>query len=183
MNDFVPLRNSKMLLNEVYFWTSSIHKHQSLLTSPFKEVIIQSLAYLSSKNKIKVYGFVLMPNHIHLLWEMIALNGKEMLYASFQKYTAHSFQTLLRKQNSSLLKDYHVDSVERRYRFWQRDPLAILVTSKHMFEQKLDYIHTNPLQEHWSLCNNPEDYHYSSSSFYEQSLSTFTFLNHYMDRF
>ena len=49
-------------------------------------------------------------------------------------------------------------------------------------EQKLSYIHTNPVQPHWNLCSDFVDYYYSSASFYETANSDFTFLKHYMDR-
>ena len=39
---------------------------------------------------------------------------------------------------------------------------------KNLLETKLEYIHTNPMQEHWNLVANPEDWPYSSAMFYEQ---------------
>ena len=48
---------------------------------------------------------------------------------------------------------------------------------------KLDYIHTNPLQEKWNLAKYPVDFYWSSASFYEGSSSKFEFVTHYMDRF
>ena len=77
-------RNSKMYLNEVYFWTSTIYQWKHLLKQDkYKEILIDSLANLTERKKIKVYGFVIMPNHVHLLWEMIEKNGKEVPHASF----------------------------------------------------------------------------------------------------
>jgi len=58
----------------------------------FKQIIVDSLSYLSKENKIQVYGFVIMLNHTHILWEMIEMNGKEKPYASFLKFTSHQFQ-------------------------------------------------------------------------------------------
>jgi REP element-mobilizing transposase RayT len=60
-------------------------------TDRFKHIVMDSLIYLTKKNKLKVYGFVIMPNHIHIIWENIALNGKEMPYISFMKFTGHQF--------------------------------------------------------------------------------------------
>ena len=45
-----------------------------------------------------------------------------------------------------------------------------------MAEQKLDYMHLNPLQSHWNLCQEPSDYLYSSSSFYGTAQSKFRLL-------
>lgn len=50
-----------------------------------------------------------------------------------------------------------------------------------MLEQKLDYIHLNPLQAHWNLTDDPNSYYFSSCSFYEQEDKKFDWLTHYMD--
>ncbi len=123
-----------------------------------------------------------MPNHIHLLWEMIELNGKEMPHASFQKYTAHAIQSDLRIKHPDMLSFFKVDEKERAYRFWQRDPLAIPILSREMAEQKLEYMHLNPLQSHWDLCANIDDYLYSSIAFYESNYSKFSFITDYRER-
>lgn len=54
---------------------------------------------------------------------------------------------------------------------------------KEKFEQKLDYIHLNPLQERWNLAKAPEVYPWSSANFYETGQDEFGFLTHYMERF
>jgi len=55
-------------INKIYFWTATIHKWIPLLDGPInKQNIIDSLKYLSDKELITVYGFVIMPNHIHLI--------------------------------------------------------------------------------------------------------------------
>ena len=177
-------RNSRMEIGEVYFWTSTIHQWKHLLKpNKYKQFIIDSLINLISKRKIKVYGHVIMPNHIHLLWEMLELNGKEMPHASFQKFTAHEFQKDLKEKHPEVLKKFLVEEKERKYRFWQRDPLAVIVTDRKMAEQKLDYIHLNPLQTHWNLTERPEEYQFSSAQFYETGKDDFGFLTHYKERF
>lgn len=176
---FKAQRNSIMLLNEVYFWTSTIKDWKTLLAPrEYKNIILETLKELVSREKIIVYAFVIMPNHIHLVWEMKALNGKEMPHASFNKFTAHQFQRLLRQNNPELLNQYEVEETERKYRFWQRDALAILMDSKEKVIQKIDYIHNNPLQEKWNLAETPESYQWSSAKFYEKGIDEFNFLTH-----
>jgi hypothetical protein len=55
--------------------------------------------------------------------------------------------------------------------------------TKTKFEQKLDYIHRNPLQEHWNLAKRPEDHYWSSASFYELGGNDFGFLTDYRERY
>jgi putative transposase len=161
------MRKSSMLLNEVYFWTDTIKDWNNLLLDDFyKLIIINQLQWLINHQKIRVYGYVIMPNHIHLLWQLLEMNGKEKPHASFNKWTSSQFLKNVRKKNQQLLLRYEERTIERNHRFWIRDPLAVLMNSKRKFEQKLDYIHDNPLQVKWDLVKRPEDYRWSSASFY-----------------
>ncbi len=183
MNIFEKPRNSTMVFNEVYFWTSTVSKWRHLLAEDeFKNIIIDSLSYLSTSNKIVVYGFVIMPNHIHLIWELLEMNGKENPCASFLKYTAHQMQKNLKMMNLHTYQSYNVEEITRKQRYWKRDPLAIKIVSREMLQQKLEYCHNNPLQAHWNLAKTPEDYYYSSAYDYMNNFSRFNFLKHYFDR-
>lgn len=178
------IRNSRMLLNEVYFWTDTIKDWNMALESDrFKEIIIDCWRELTNRQKIAIYGFVIMPNHLHVIWEMLEMNGKEMPHASFNKFTSHQFLNVLRAEPSFIAPYKENRDLERQHRFWQRDPLAIRMYSGKVVEQKLEYIHLNPLQEQWNLVSKPEDYKWSSAKFYESGIDDFGFIRHYSDRF
>ncbi len=99
-----------MNLNKLYFYTATILEWRPLLESDkHKTIITDSLINLVDKKKIKVYGFVIMPNHIHLIWELLELNGKEKPHASFMKYTGHMIQQDLRNNNPNTLENFRVD--------------------------------------------------------------------------
>ena len=71
-------RNSYTELNEVYFWTITINNwHHLLSTATNKMVIINSLQWLVQHLLVEIYGYVLMPDHIHLLRQQLKMNGKE----------------------------------------------------------------------------------------------------------
>ena len=68
INVFKQNRKSFIELGEIYFWTATIHNWIPLLTDDSnKDIIINSLDYLSQKKKIDVFAFVVMPNHTHNL--------------------------------------------------------------------------------------------------------------------
>ena len=78
-------RKSFIEIGEIYFWTATINNwNRLLLQDRYKDVIIESLQYLSNENKIDVFAFVIMPNHIHLIWRTKELNGKETAQGSFE---------------------------------------------------------------------------------------------------
>ena len=177
-------RSSRLYIGETYFWTNTIKDWKRLLDhDSYKQVIIESWRELIKRQKIIIYGFVIMPNHVHMLWEMIDQNGKESAYASFNKFTSHQFLSNLRIKSPYLLPLYAEETNERKHRFWQRDALAKTVKSTKEAASVLDYIHTNPLQEQWNLANKPEDYKWSSAQFYETGSDEFSIITDYRERF
>ncbi|WP_229216501.1 transposase [Dyadobacter sp. 3J3] len=177
-------RNSVMEFDQVYFWTDTIKDWKNLLRQDkYKELIISSWKELIRREQIAIYAFVIMPNHLHMVWEMKDLNGKEKPYASFNKFISHQILKDLRKNHPDVLPYFEVQDTERKYRFWQRDPLAVLIDSKIKVEQKIDYIHNNPLQLKWNLADRPEKYYWSSANYYENGKDEFGIITHYKDRF
>lgn len=156
MDIITPRRKSALEIGKIYFWTAIIRKWKPLLLADgFKQIIIDSLIFLTDRNLVKVFGFVIMPNHIHLLWRIEKVNGKELPNASLLKYTAHEFKKRL---DGNQLSEYYVDASNKEFEFWKRDSLGIELYSPDVGYQKLDYIHNNPLSGKWNLALEPMEY-------------------------
>ena len=56
-----------------------------------------SFQWLMQHELVYIYGYVIMPNHIHVLWEQLKMNGKEIPKESFEKFTGHMFLKHLKK--------------------------------------------------------------------------------------
>jgi len=181
---FEQKRKSYIQIGEIYFWTATINSWMKLLDKDqFKQVILDSLSHLSEKGKIDVFAFVIMPNHIHLIWRINELNGKEEAHISFLKFTAHQFKTMLLKEGGDSLEAYKVNANNKEYEFWQRDSLAIPLFSRTVAFQKLNYLHNNPMAKHWQLAVTPADYLYSSAKYYEGGETSYTFLKDLREEF
>lgn len=175
-NDPYYKRKSFIDIGGIFFWTATINNWNHLLKEEaYKQVIIDSLANMSERGLIDVFGFVIMPNHIHLIWRTNKMNGKETAQGSFLKFTAHQFKRLL-QQDPVTLSKYAVNASNKKYEFWQRDSLAIDLYKRAVMLQKLHYIHMNPLAPHWQLAIDPADYFWSSAKFYERGINEFAFL-------
>ena len=171
-----------MAYNYPYFYTDTIFDFDHLLKDDnLKMIIINSLKFLVQQKLVEINGYVIMPNHIHLIWTMLKLNGKETPLASFTKFTAHEFRKYLMTKSPQLLTQYRSGKEDRTYQFWKRDPLAIPLTKESTLIQKLDYIHDNPIKEKWNLCSNAEDYEWSSANFYQTGVDKYGILTHFRD--
>jgi REP element-mobilizing transposase RayT len=170
---------------KIGFFTASILNWKSLLKpAKYKNIITNSFDFLVRKNRAKIYGFVIMPNHIHFLWKIISPFTLDQVQRDFLKYTSQMIKFDLKENHHEVLKHFWVNLRDREYQFWQNKPLNKLLDSRKIVEQKLDYIHNNPLKGRWMLADSPEEYFYSSYRYYEfEDKLSFPFLEHYMSCF
>ena len=181
---FTVRRKNYIALGEIFFWTATINKWQHLLwKDDYKNVIINSLQYLSDSGKVDVFAFVIMPNHIHIIWRINEMNGKETAQGSFLKYTAHEFKKMLKSDTDNNLASYAVTAANKSYEFWQRDSLAVHLYTKKVAYQKLDYVHYNPCTDRWHLVSDPCDYIYSSAKYYMLGEKHYSFLKDLREEF
>lgn len=144
-----------------------------------KLILIQSLSYLVKHSLVRILGYVIMPSHTHLIWTHLSLNGKESPAGSFTKYTAHQLKKYLQTNHPNQLPNYLSNKNDRKCEFWKRDPLAIPLSTIKILEQKMEYIHNNPVVERWALCKLSEDYRWSSAKFYLNGVDEFGLVTNY----
>ena len=159
------------------FYTSTILEWKALLKpAKYKDIIIQSLQHLTTKKKITLYAFVIMDNHIHLIWQAIGDKTPVQIQHSFMKYTAQQIKFDLLQNHPTVLDKFRVNAKDRTYQFWERNSLGIELYSHDVFMQKLAYIHWNPVKA--GRCSLPEEYYYSSARFYHTGIDDFNMLTH-----
>jgi len=105
-----------------------------------KDIIIDSLKFLVADKRIELNAFVIMSNHIHLIWQPLFGFTSSDIQASFMKYTAQQLKRSLIKNDTETLANFKVNKYDREYQIWKREPLGIELISEDLFKQKLEYI-------------------------------------------
>jgi putative transposase len=78
-----------MKAGTIYFYIASILNWIPVLSDDIrKNIILDSLKFLVNNGAVKLYAFVIMPNHIHLLWKPIANEKVKNVQLSFMKFSA-----------------------------------------------------------------------------------------------
>ena len=144
-----------------------------------KQFIIDALKYRVANKQLTVYGFVIMPNHVHCIWQIHDNIKTEDFQRDFLKFTAKHILNWSSVNDVALYKSLEVKATDRKFQVWERNSLSFDIYNESILVQKLNYLHNNPLQPHWNLCNSPSEYKYSSSNFYETGIDQFGFLKHY----
>ena len=162
-----------------FFTATCLKWHWLLEQDSYKDIIIEDLRWLVNHGWIKLYAFVLMPNHFHYIWDNHPSLNYTKVKGGHLRNTAQKLKhNLILNREETLLEKFYVGAKDRAYQFWERNPKSIDLYTPKIIYQKLDYIHANPVQEKWNLCKEPNDYIYSSAEFYETGIDRFGLLTH-----
>ena len=166
--------------NGIEFFTATCLNWTKVLEpDEYKKIITDSLQFLVEDRRIGVYGFVIMPNHIHLLWAKQEKWMDKDVTQMFLKYTAQKIKFKLVDSGSPMLALFKSTQSDRAYHFWERRNYVATMNDRRVLLQKLDYIHNNPIRV--GLCSTPEDYLFSSVRFYLDKPNQWDFLTHFSE--
>ena len=162
------------------FFTATINSWQNLLeNNKIKDLLIDSMSWLVENKKAKINAFVIMPNHIHIIW--VSLENGYDIAGRFKSFTGSAIKKYLEENNAAMLANYQSTQSDRSYHIWERRSKSIEINTREIASQKVAYIHQNPLQEKWKLVEIEEDYIYSSAAFYLGENTKYKFLERYED--
>ena len=141
------------------------------------------------KNSIGINGYVIMPNHLHaLLYLPAESNTLNKIIGNGKRFMAYETIVRLEKLNLfellSLLKSEVLPNEKKNgkiHQVFQPSFDAKPCYSEWFIEQKLDYMHHNPVSGKWMLVNNYTDYIHSSAGFYECGRKGIIDIMHYKD--
>ena len=133
------------------FFTATIQEWKHLLKEDkYKNIIVDALKFLVTEGNVTINGFVIMPNHLHIIWQAKANNDLQKIQNSFIKHTSKEFKKLLAIDNN--LQAYEVNAIGRKYNFWQSDSLNIELFTSAVFQQKLNYMPARPVRRALQSC-------------------------------
>jgi REP element-mobilizing transposase RayT len=154
----------------LYFVTTNAVRHAHLFKRDvIKRILVDSLHYLRTNGRVKLFVFVIMPNHNHLIAKFSEEYTLSDFMRDFKKFTARQiFGQNLAEENTKTLAFLRQEglAVKQEYKVWEDGFDARDIFSTKFLQQKMDYIHHNPCQPRWKLVENPEDYFWSTAGFY-----------------
>lgn len=164
----------KNKINEgyIYFLTLTVVDWVDVFTRPaYKHIIIDSIKYCQETKGLEVYAWCLMSNHIHL----VAGVKEESKYTlsdilrDFKKFTNKKILNEIKTGTESRRK-WMLNQFEfarrynpkiKDYKFWQDGNEAKEIHTAEFLQQKVDYIHMNPVVA--EIVEEPHHYLYSST--------------------
>ncbi|MBI1767135.1 MAG: transposase [Bacteroidetes bacterium] len=156
----------------MYFVTMATVGWVDLFTRwELKHVIIDSLRHCQKEKGLVIHAWCLMPSHLHMI---VSTKGEKLsdIMRDFKKFTSKELIRAMEHINESrkewileLFSDV-ADHLKRvsKYKLWQDGNHPELLMSARFTQQKLDYLHDNPVAD--EIVDEPEEYRYSSARDY-----------------
>lgn len=135
---------------------------------PYFETVVESLRFIRATKGLQIVAFVIMPTHLHLVAfpeENVNLSN---VIRDFKRFTSQALSTQMeRGGHESWLRVFAQHAPERaggEYRVWQEGFHPEAIHSLEFAQQKIGYIHNNPVRK--GLVDAPEHWRYSSARNY-----------------
>ncbi|MFH1335137.1 MAG: transposase [Candidatus Zixiibacteriota bacterium] len=128
-----------------YFVTTVVKDREKiLLNEKICSLVLEDLKFYRMKYKFKLHGYVIMPDHLHLLMSLSEDGNVSRIMHDFKSHIAQETNITLKRSGA----------------FWQEGFYDHIIRDERDFIKKVDYIHKNPLTS--GLVKDPSEYQFSS---------------------
>ena len=159
--------------DKAYFLTLTVVNWIDVFTRDiYFSIITESLEYCRKEKGMEIYGYCIMPSHMHLIFRC-SFGDPSGLMRDFKGFTSRKLLKVIEENPQESRKEWLLWMFERagkknsnvkHRQFWQQNNQPIEIWSLKVFEQKLTYIHQNPVEA--GFVTEPIDWKYSSARNY-----------------
>jgi len=147
-----------------YFVTATIVEWLPVFTTAACcNILVDSLLYCREHKGLKIHAWVILDNHFHAILAAPDLAGT---LTDLKRFTARALLAQIRKEKRDWLLnqlEYYcaAHKLASAHQVWQEGVHPQEIGTDAMMDQKLDYIHANPVLR--GLVVGPEHWRYSSA--------------------
>ena len=154
-----------------YFVSFAVVEWLDVFTrNEYKDIIIDSLHYCQKEKGMEIFSWCIMTNHLHLVFRSLTEKKPESILGDFKRFTSKAIVKAISDNPRESRKDFLLNQFKeagtkssnvKKYQFWRHDNKPIELWSNKVIDEKINYIHNNPVEQ--GLVFRPEDYIYSSA--------------------
>ena len=156
----------------LYFLTFTVVDWVDILSRKvYRDILIDSLDHCRRHKGMCIWAYVIMTNHMHCI--LSARNGNlSNLVRDYKRFTAteiiKAISTVNESRSDWMLKRFEFASRQNarnsEHQFWMHDNHPMELNTPQFINQKMNYIHNNPVAAGW--VDDPSDWLYSSQRNY-----------------
>jgi putative transposase len=153
-----------------YFATSTIVNWRPVFTSPpYCDILVRSLKHCIDNKGLHLHAYVIMPTHVHYILSTDPGRCLSNIMRDLNTHTSREITRLLTaERKDGFLRSFCGAALEddrgNKFKVWQKGFHPITIETDWFYEEKLDYIHNNPVRK--GLVEIAEQWTYSSARNY-----------------
>lgn len=132
-----------------------------------RDAMVAFIAKHCRRTRANLHAYVVMPHHVHLL---IRLQDSMTVSYFMNQFKSDSRDALVPLLTQEEHRQFDQQRTLNGNTFWQRSFRGLKVQGQSMFDQKVDYIHQNPVEAEYVEV--AEDYRWSSAALRTEGLWT-----------
>ena len=139
-----------------YFVTATVVDGFDVFTrNSYKEVLLGSIRHCQRHQGLQVHAWVLMPNHLHMIYSVDEGKEPALVLKNIKSFTALKIIDAIINNPHESRTEWMLDLFEKngkanksnfRFQFWQHENHPVLLDSNFMLEQRMNYLHENPVR-------------------------------------
>ncbi|MBU0975961.1 MAG: hypothetical protein ABIE03_03405 [Patescibacteria group bacterium] len=130
-------RIAKNMTDGCYFLTFTVNHWVDIFTSyTYFDLLIDNLKFYTKQQKAKLYGYVFMTNHIHLIAQC---SNTINFVRNYKSFTSKEIIQLLKTDNRRYLLPIFNNNLGG-FNIWRSSNWPVYIESDYFFEEKLNYI-------------------------------------------
>ena len=158
----------------LYFVSFAVVEWLDVFTrNEYKDIALESLSYCQKNKGMEIFAWCIMTNHMHLVFRSVNGLDPAALLGDFKRFTSKALVHAIAENPKESRKEFLLEQFTKaalkssnvnKYQFWRHDNKPIELWSNEVIQEKIKYVHYNPVEA--GLVYFPEDYVYSSASDY-----------------
>jgi REP element-mobilizing transposase RayT len=157
----------------IYFITFTCHNWIPLIEKTNSYDVLYNFFEVLQQKGNSICGYVIMPNHVHFLMHYKVQQSLNTIIGNGKRFAAYELVNRLKSNSENELLSLLSASVAskdknkgQKHMVWKESFDVKDCRTEAFIEQKLHYMHNNPLNGKWKLCRQSIDYPHSSARFY-----------------
>ncbi len=136
----------------------------------YQDILVDSILFCQKNKNFKLYFYCIMPSHVHFIARSEDGNLTDIL-RDFKSYTAKAIMNAIENNEQESRREWlmnqfkfhgSISSQKQNQQFWKHDNHPFFLYSGKMIQQKVDYIHYNPVEA--GFVNEPQQWRLSSAN-------------------
>ena len=158
----------------IYFTTSTIVGWVDLFTRDiYRNIVLNSIRHCQTSQGLNIHAWVMMTNHIHLICSVKNGGDLGLVLRNMKSYTAMKLIDAVINNPKESRREWILNEFEKhgkasssnlKFKCWEHENQPFLLDSKFLYDQKLNYLHNNPVVA--GFVTDPTHWKYSSAKEY-----------------